>query len=98
MKIRMQTGLTRNSSEVEAVLQKARVLGLIPEVEFVQGTAHPLTEIALKDGSEVKCASLPDYPFRSMQGVEEVVRITPPRVQLAHNALAGHHRIQLGKT
>ena len=91
----MEAGIQSADPRVAAVVAKARLLGINPVPETVTGTEFAVTQVLLKDGTKVRSASLPEYFFQAMEGVQDVRRVTPPSVSLAHNG-GSYHRIKIG--
>lgn len=90
MIIKMQTDIARGDLRVLAVEQKAEKFGLRVKTETSQGAEHIITMIHLHDGQRVKPGSIGDYVFENMDGVEEIIRVTPSLVSVASNGLNDH--------
>lgn len=95
MIVRMETGITHKDVRVPRVVEKARSLGLKPDVKAEHGTQYVVVEIYLLDGSS-RSQSIPDHVFRSLPGVADVVRVTPPRVSIVHKNGCDPHQFALG--
>lgn len=93
----MEAGIAAEDARVQAVVDKAKSLGLNPSVTGVVGTEYGVTQVFLKDGKTVRSASLSEHFFQILDGVGSVQRVTPPSVSLAyHKGNGSYHRIKLG--
>lgn len=96
MIVQMQTGIFTDSTEVQAVVERAKAYGLRPEVRSVSGEHFYMTEVMLKDGPKVRTCVVPQHVFESMPGVNIARRVTPPRLSLAYTGDGHAHSVQLG--
>lgn len=96
MIVRMETGITPHDPRVRQVVEKATAHGLKPDTRAEQGTQYVVVEIYLLDGTS-RSQSIADHVFHSLPGVAEVVRVTPPRVSIAHKNGSDPHQFTLGE-
>lgn len=89
----MSAGISARSSEVRAVVEKAKMYELNPEVKEARGKRFTVTEVLLKDGSARTC-SVAEHIFR-MLGVDTVRRVTPPQVTV-RSKHGDYNQIRLG--
>ncbi|MDD2806912.1 MAG: hypothetical protein PHW95_00090 [Patescibacteria group bacterium] len=95
MIVHMKSGVTADGDRVKAVVAKATRYGLVPEIHAEPGTHFTPVEIYLKDG-KTQASSLPEYIFGNMEGVDQVVRVSPAKVSAVMNGDRERHRIPIG--
>lgn len=95
MIIHMRVGLEKNSPEVEAVINKASAWQVNPEIELIEGTKYSTVSIRLYDGKN-RSNIIPEHVFNVLDGVEDVMRVTPPEISLAYNGQDDAKTIVLG--
>ncbi|MFA5021661.1 MAG: hypothetical protein WC508_01080 [Patescibacteria group bacterium] len=93
MIIQMITGVQATDSRVEAIVQKAILYGLSPQVQAEAGVHFIAVLIHLKDG-KAQANSIPEHVFQ-MDGVERVLRVSPSQVSPLRNG-GDHHLIEVG--
>lgn len=96
MLVRMETNVLPEHRRVELVVEKALQFGLKADVRRTSGTHHSLVEIYLLDGEKTRSCTVSSHIFEGMEGVAEVVRITPAEVSLAAHTAADPIRIPIG--
>jgi len=97
MIVLMNDGIAADDPRVRAVCAKARFHRVVPTVHKEQGTHYGVVEVYFKDTPEQRCSAVPNYPFQSMQGVKEVIRVSPAQVSLRSNGGQREpRRIQIG--
>lgn len=96
MIVLMNPGISPDHEHVTAVVEKAKRHGLKPEVNAEPGSQFTAVQVFLKDG-EVPAGSLPEYLFR-IEGVEQVVRVSPAKVSAAMNGDGHRHIIKIGSS
>ncbi len=94
MIIQMQAGVGKSDPRVAAVVEKAKQYRLNPLVHSEQGTHVGVVEIHLKDG-DMKTSALSEHIFVALDGVENVRRVTRPKVTLSANGMRDGKHIKL---
>ncbi|MBI1961339.1 MAG: hypothetical protein HYS45_01405, partial [Parcubacteria group bacterium] len=93
----MNDGIPADDPRVRAVCTKAQLHHVAPEVHVETGRNFAVVEVYLKDTSGQRSSAVPSYPFRSLNGVKEVIRVSPAQVSLRSNGGQREpRRIQIG--
>ena len=95
MIVHLVPGIGQDDSRVNAIVTKARQYELLPEVHQEQGAHHAVVIVHLKDGKQ-RARAVPDHVFATMEGVEEVIRVSPAQISLAMNGGNEPHHVQIG--
>lgn len=98
MIVHMVPGIAPNDPRIMAVREKAERYGLTTDVNIMPGTHFNVVEIRLKDGIKARCGSTPEYPFKNIDGVNRVVRVSPSLVSIAMNGAHEPRHVQIGNT
>ena len=97
MIVHLLPGIGQDDSRVSAIVTKARQYELLPEVHQEQGAHHAPVMVYLKD-SKQRARAVPDHVFATMEGVKEVVRVSPAQISLAMNGGNEPHHVQIGNS
>lgn len=97
MIVHFRPGIEQDSDEVRAVCARAELQGLNPDVALQEGTAMTAVQVNLYDGEHVSCSSVPEHVFEHMEGVTQLVRVTPALVSVASNG-GERHTLSIGET
>jgi len=103
MVIQMFPGVLGDSETALTVVAVAESFGLQTKISQTQGAGTIVTEVYLIDGPDfpdgregVRACSVPEHVFRQLPGVDSVRRVTPSKVSLASNGVAGGHAVKIG--
>jgi len=82
-------------SRVEPIVKMIESFGAIAKPEEVGGTNSTYVHVLVLDNTETgaRGCSLPDYPFRQLDSVESVERVSVPNISLRGN---GQHHVEIG--
>src|SRR3989344_1240066 len=97
MIVHLVPGIGQDDSRVNAIVTKARQYELLPEVHQEQGAHHAVVIVHLKDGKQ-RARAVPDHVFATMEGVKEVIRVSPAQISLAMNGGNEPHHVQIGNS
>lgn len=97
MIVHFRPGIEQDGGEVRAVCERAEQQGLKPGVAIQEGTAMNAVQVNLYDGEQVNCSSVPEHVFEHMDGVSQIVRVTPAQVSVASNG-GERHTLNIGNT
>ncbi|MBI3291163.1 hypothetical protein HYZ76_02665 [Candidatus Falkowbacteria bacterium] len=95
MIIQMQAGIGPEDKRTLTVANVAADMGVKPEIRNISGSNMVVTEVYFLDGG-VKACTLPEHPFRQMEGVSLVRRVTPSAVSLSLNGNSAGHTVKIG--
>jgi len=81
---------------VQDVIEKAISFDVKGEATMKEGGHTDIVQVFLIDDDNKRVAGIPDHPFRQMNGVREVVRVSTPEISLKNNGHSEPRHIKIG--